>query len=325
MELSENLRALGLNDDESAAYQTLLRTGPTSAADLATSEQIPATRLTRALARLVEVGLAATSGPDGSRYVPVSPQAGLEVLSLRRASELHQARVGALNAYEVFRRTVYSQSTDDLVEVVTGNAIHDRIQQVVNGVQREVRRLDSPPYYSETIANPDELKHLDRGVGYRVVYAQAALERPDYLSENILPSVHAGEQARVLPDVPVKLTIVDHSLALVSLTIDEAEVNRSLLIVRPCSLFSALVGLFELAWRHALPLHSDAGGSPRALAPLERRLLALLAAGAADDTIARTLGVSRRTFFRYLEKLMTRGGAATRFQLAMHASRQGWL
>ena len=32
--------------------------------------------------------------------------------------------------------------------------------------------------------------------------------------------------------------------------------------------------------------------------PIERRLLALLATGAADDTIAHALGISRRTFFR---------------------------
>ena len=60
-------------------------------------------------------------------------------------------------------------------------------------------------------------------------------------------------------------------------------------------------------------------------APIERRLLALLATGAADDTIARTLGISRRTFFRYLERLMNRTGASTRFQLALHAARENWL
>ena len=58
---------------------------------------------------------------------------------------------------------------------------------------------------------------------------------------------------------------------------------------------------------------------------LQRRLLALLATGAADDTIARTLGISRRTFFRYLERLMNRTGASTRFQLALHAARENWL
>src|SRR5690606_36502946 len=106
--------------------------------------------------------------------------------------ELQQARVSALNAYEVFRRTVYAGSTDDIIEVVTGTAIRDRIQQVVGGVQHEIRRFDSPPYYAETIANPDELEHLKRGVVYRVVYSQTALERPGYLTENILPCVQAG-------------------------------------------------------------------------------------------------------------------------------------
>ncbi|MGH3712391.1 MAG: helix-turn-helix domain-containing protein [Micromonosporaceae bacterium] len=325
MELSAQLRVLGLGEDASAAYQELLRSGPATATQLSEARRHPEPAIRRALDQLVEVGLAATTGSNGTRYVPVSPQTGLEVLSLRRASELQQARVAALNAYEVFRRTVYAQSTDDLVEVVTGPAIVDRIQQVEAGVQREIRRLDSPPYYLGPAANPNELEHLSRGVGYRVVYAQASLEVPDYLSENILPSVQAGEQARVLPAVPVKLTLVDQSLALVSLTIEEAEVNRSLLIVRPCSLFSALAGLFEYAWRAALPLHPEPSSAPRAVTPLERRLLALLAAGAGDDTIARTLGVSRRTFFRYLEKLMARAGATTRFQLALHASRQGWL
>lgn len=323
MGLSEQLRVLGLDDDQRAAYQELLHTGPTSVRELGARTGRPESRLRKALDQLVEIGLAATIG-DGARYVPVSPQTGLEALSLRRSSELQQARVVALHAYELFRRTVYAQSTDDLVEVVTGTAIVDRIQQVEAEVQRELRRLDSPPYYRGG-ANPTELEHLSRGIGYRVVYAQTALETPGYLSENILPSVQAGEQARVLPDVPVKLTIVDHSLALVSLTIAQAEVNRSLLIVRPCSLFSALEGLFEYAWRAALPLHSESGGTPRAVSPLERRLLALLAAGAGDDTIARTLGVSRRTFFRYLEKLMHRAGATTRFQLAIHAARKSWL
>jgi len=35
--------------------------------------------------------------------------------------------------------------------------------------------------------------------------------------------------------------------------------------------------------------------------------------------------VSRRTFFRHLEKLMTSAGATSRFQLALYASHNGWL
>jgi DNA-binding CsgD family transcriptional regulator len=248
-------------------------------------------------------------------------------MTLRRESELKQARIEVLNAYDEFRRTVHNESTTHLIEVVTGSAIVERIHQIKGGAQREILAIDSPPYYIGG-PNQEEIEHLKRGISYRVVYSPESVEVPGYLTENILPCVEAGEQARVLPDVPAKLTIIDGSLAFVSMSVRDTDVNRSLLIIRPSSLLTALVGMFELCWRNALPLHASASGQAAEddrLEPIERRLLSLLATGAADDTIARTLGISRRTFFRYLERLMSRTGASTRFQLALHATREGWL
>ncbi|MDQ3406179.1 MAG: LuxR C-terminal-related transcriptional regulator, partial [Actinomycetota bacterium] len=51
----------------------------------------------------------------------------------------------------------------------------------------------------------------------------------------------------------------------------------------------------------------------------------LLAAGANDDSIARQLGVSRRTVFRHLQRLMDHAGSTSRFQLAVHAVRHRWI
>jgi DNA-binding CsgD family transcriptional regulator len=255
----------------------------------------------------------------------VPPDAGLEALTLRRESELKQARIEVLNAYDEFRRTVHNESTTHLIEVVTGTAIVERINQIKGSAQREILAIDSPPYYLGAGPNQMEIEQLNRGVAYRVVYSPESVEVPGYLTENILPCVEAGEQARVLPDVPAKLTIIDGSIAFVSMSVRDTDVNRSLLIIRPSSLLTALIGMFELCWRNALPLHASVGAEDDRLEPIERRLLALLATGAADDTIARTLGISRRTFFRYLERLMNRTGASTRFQLALHAARENWL
>jgi DNA-binding CsgD family transcriptional regulator len=113
--------------------------------------------------------------------------------------------------------------------------------------------------------------------------------------------------------------------ALVSLSAAEADVVRSALLIRPCSLLSALIGLFEMCWRAALPLGFNERRTGRHVQPSERRLLGLLAAGLSDDQVARGLGVSRRTVFRYLENLMTRTGSANRFQLALHAIRNEWI
>ncbi|WP_240522132.1 LuxR C-terminal-related transcriptional regulator [Amycolatopsis vastitatis] len=93
----------------------------------------------------------------------------------------------------------------------------------------------------------------------------------------------------------------------------------------PCGLFDAVAGLFGMCWQVALPLGLADDGSGSPLRPSERRLLGLLAAGLTDDQVARVLGVSRRTMFRYLENLMARTGAANRFQLALHATRNDWI
>jgi DNA-binding CsgD family transcriptional regulator len=315
---------LGLNDDEIKVYQHLLRTGPSSITELGEAVPDRERSIDSTLGGLVRAGLARRSGSDHSRYLPVPPDAGLEAMTLRRESELKQARIEVLNAYDEFRRTVHNESTTHLIEVVTGSAIVERIHQIKGGVQREILAIDSPPYYIGG-PNQEEIDHLRRGVSYRVVYSPESVEVPGYLTENILPCVEAGEQARVLPDVPAKLTIIDGSIAFVSMSARDTDVNRSLLIIRPSSLLSALIGMFELCWRNALPLHASVGAEDDRLEPIERRLLALLATGAADDTIARTLGISRRTFFRYLERLMNRTGASTRFQLALHAARENWL
>jgi sugar-specific transcriptional regulator TrmB/DNA-binding CsgD family transcriptional regulator len=323
-ERADHLRVLGLSDDEIKVYQHLLRTGPSSISEL--DEAVPdrAAALDATLDGLVQAGLARRSGSDHSRFLPVPPDAGLEAMTLRRESELKQARIEVLNAYDEFRRTGHNESTTHLIEVVTGSAIVERIHQIKGGAQREILAIDSPPYYIGG-PNQEEIDHLKRGVAYRVVYSPESVEVPGYLTENILPCVEAGEQARVLPDVPAKLTIIDGLIAYVSMSVRDTDVNRSLLIIRPSSLLTALIGMFELCWRNALPLHASVGTEDDRLEPIERRLLALLATGAADDTIARTLGISRRTFFRYLERLMNRTGASTRFQLALHAARENWL
>jgi DNA-binding CsgD family transcriptional regulator len=59
--------------------------------------------------------------------------------------------------------------------------------------------------------------------------------------------------------------------------------------------------------------------------PIEERMLGLLASGMSDEAIIRTLRISRRTFFRYLERLQARAGVSTRFQLGIYAAREGWV
>lgn len=319
-----HLVTLGLGHDAAETYLALLSLGVSTMDQLAAATGRRTDQIRCCVAELIEVGLAGRAGADRSCVAPVPPGPALDLLTRRREAELAQARIATTTTFEALRRSV-GDAGEHLVEVISGPAVGDRIGQLERSVHKEIRGLDSPPYYADSDPNQAELDNLANGVRYRAVYAKPALERSEYLADNVLPCVKAGEEARTLPDVPVKLLIFDNDCAVVSLSMAEADVGSSALLIRPSSLLSALTGLFEVCWRAALPLGLGEQDHGPFLQPSERRLLGLLAAGLGDEQVARTLGISRRTLFRYLEGLMSRTGAANRFQLALHAKRNGWI
>lgn len=323
-----DLTLLGLTEDAAEIYPLLLIPGSASAPRVAELTGRPVAEVRAAFAALNEAGLVSlVHSADGLTARPVRPGPGLDMLVRRREAELRRARILALEEYETFLRSVGGEPPNHLIEVISGAAVSERIGQLERCAREEIRGLDSPPYYADADANRVELDNLARGVRYRVVYAMAALERPDYLADNVIPAVSGGEEARTLPEVPVKLMVFDEDCAVVSPSVlpHSGVAGESALLVRPSSLLSALSGLFEMCFRAALPFDIRERSAVASLQPHERRLLGLLAAGMGDDQVSRALGVSRRTLFRYLEGLMARTGAANRFQLALHAVRNGWI
>ncbi|WP_328885186.1 LuxR family transcriptional regulator [Streptomyces sp. NBC_00316] len=322
--LGEALRLLGIGHAAGQVYLALLELAPAPLSAIAAAADLDGAELATAYGALVDAGLASAAEESGDVVAPVPPTAGLEILARHRAAEVEESRITVGGAFESFRRQRLAAYNDNLVEVVTGDAIGPRIRHAWASARDQIRQFESPPYFPLAEATDDALATLARGVTQRVVYSQASLEHPGHLKDVIEPCINAGEQARALPSVPVKLVIIDEAYALVSLSIKEADVHNTMLVVQPCGLFSALVALFEQSWQNALPFHGRTT-RPGGLPPSDRRLLWLLAGGASDDIIARELGISRRTLFRRLQVLMAQLGAANRFQMALQAQRSGWL
>ncbi|MEV0779791.1 hypothetical protein [Streptomyces sp. NPDC050428] len=68
--------------------------------------------------------------------------------------------------------------------------------------------FETPPYFAPRTPQLDrQADPLDRGIVSRAVYAATALEEPQALA-HAWRMVELGEQARVLPSVPVKLLVV---------------------------------------------------------------------------------------------------------------------
>lgn len=322
--VGEALRRLGVGAEAIRVYLALLDRAPAPLSEIGPAAGLDGAELTAGYTELVEAGLASAAGESQDMVAPVPPAAGLEILKRHRAAELDASHIAVAGAFDAFRRLRLAEYNDNLVEVVTGEDIGPRMRHAWASAREQIRQFDSPPYFPIATATQEALATLARGVVQRVVYSRESLRHPGYLTGSIEPCAEAGEEARVLPSVPVKLIIIDDAYALVSLSISEADVHNTMLIVQPCGLFSALVALFEQTWRNALPFQGRTP-PPRRLLPADRRLLSLLACGVRDEDIARELGVSRRTLFRRVELLMARLGATTRFQMALQAQRRGWI
>ncbi|MFE9796018.1 hypothetical protein ACFYRL_30280 [Streptomyces goshikiensis] len=91
--------------------------------------------------------------------------------------------------------------------------------------------------------------------------AKSAVQNAAYYTINIQPCIAAGEQVRVLPTIPVKLTIYDQGLAIASMSCVESEVKDHLRLVHPSSLLTALTGLTR--WLISHPVHEPFPGLTR--------------------------------------------------------------
>ncbi|RJL35584.1 TrmB family transcriptional regulator [Bailinhaonella thermotolerans] len=315
------LQALGLTAFQERVYRTLLRFPALPVAELAAQAQGSPSRVRQALARLGELGLLRRAGRG--RYVPVPPDAALYALIHRREAELNDARVAVEELAADFRAGQLLTDPAGLIEVVTGaEEIRRRTLAEHEGVREEILGLDRPPYAWPPDAY-DEVRggaaQLARGVRMRIIYSGEALAMPGRM-EAVRRLAALGEQARMLPELPVKLRIYDRSKALMPLTTAERALE-SLAIVHPSGPLDALFALFEALWATASPI-TPGPAAPGGREDPHEEVIALLAAGLKDETIARHLGVSTRTARRRIAAAMDLLNAATRFQAGVNAARQ---
>lgn len=326
MRSDSGLQALGLTEAEQRVYELLLdRTDVSSLAEIAAVVGISAGLVRRALAALAAMGLVSRSPGPTRRWVPARPDLAVEALIARRQEELERARLTATTGLlERFHRGVQAGGVGELVEVVDGReAFAQRYLQLGGSATTEVMAFDKPPYITETAeCNETELAALRRGVRWRGIYTHAALDRPGRL-QLLHHMGDAGEEARSLKEVPVKLIIVDRRLALIPLELQPGQ-ERAVLI-HASSLLDALVRLFEVLWDRAAPVNfpSKPGRTPESIpddegtqVPAEHDdLAALLVAGLKPEAIARQLKWSPSKVQRRINQLMECLGAETRVQL----------
>ncbi|MGA5317199.1 helix-turn-helix domain-containing protein [Streptomyces pseudogriseolus] len=332
------LEAAGVTGTEETVYRLLVTMGRATAREVADRSGLDPEHTRHVLDALAAKNLVSQSDGLPRHYRPTPPDVALLPRLKRRADALDLARAEATALLESYRETVRRQDLGQLIEVITGaEALRQHLRQIQDGARDEMLWFCKAQYVAmPSGSNRAEYDALARGVRYRVLYEKAFFDDEGAV-DNVAEGVRAGETARAVPHLPLRLAVADRAIAICPLVPggpDGSPEEPTSALVRDSNLLAALVALFERYWEDAVPLDvddtgavtgTDAAGPPDPLGPTDRRILALLVAGVADKAVATQMGLSRRTVQRRIQRLMELAGATTRMQLAWQAARRGWL
>jgi DNA-binding CsgD family transcriptional regulator len=322
-------QAVGVPESEERVYEALVPRRQSTVAELAGDVGLSRDGVAKVLSRLVDRGLVTRLSGRPARFAAVTPDLAAATLIAGWEHDVRRLRAHAQELTDAQRNRAGSGHPAELIEVIEGAAnVRNAFFRVQRSAVQRVRVFDTPPYTApQPDGNPDEYELLEHGtVRYYTLYDRAALAVPGRMTE-IWNGIRHGERARVTGTLPMKLALCDESLALIPVSVSDYRADAAYL-VHPSSLLVALGELFDAIWDRSMALNAaDAVATPDEQAPstADGALLGLLAGGATDESIARTLGWSVRTVHRHIHRIMAEVGAETRFQAGMEAVRRGWV
>lgn len=190
------------------------------------------------------------------------------------------------------------------------------VLDLVSTARREVltTATGGSPWFGGTVTEAARRGAFPPHVRVRLLCTTPA----EHARGGITEAVRQGLRVKVTDRAIEESLLIDRRLALVPSGGDGA---GSLLMVTTPTLITALADAFDPRWEEATPWEMTSARPDE----FEQAILRCLVDGLTDDAVANRLGVSARTVRRYVNVLMARVGARSRFELGFRAAECGWL
>jgi sugar-specific transcriptional regulator TrmB len=256
MATAAQLTRLGLTSYEAKAYLALLRRDSSTAAQAARLANVPRQRIYDVLASLVDKGLASTRPGQVAKYAAVAPELGLErLVSDQREQFADLERQTAALIDELSPAYHAGQKEDNPLEYIEvlrdRRAINERFEELQAGIKREILVFTKPPYATPPQENVEGLE-VTKAHEARSVYELSVFDDPE-TTEGVRRFVEAGEKARFVPDLPLKLVIIDESIVMFGMEDPVAGSSElTIMVVEHPSLAGILKIAFNTVWDQGL-------------------------------------------------------------------------
>jgi sugar-specific transcriptional regulator TrmB len=213
----DRLIRLGLTSYEARAYVSLVRRDSFTAAQIARTAGLPRQRIYDVLASLVEKGLASARPGSVVKYAALAPELALERLVANRRAEMSdlEREAGALIstlAPEFQAGRTHSDPLEFIEVLRDRGAINERFAELQAGVKDEILVFTKPPYATPPQENRAGIK-VSRVHAARSIYELSILDDPA-TAAGVVRFIEAGEEARFVEEVPLKLVIIDEAIVM---------------------------------------------------------------------------------------------------------------
>lgn len=303
---------MALLEDADPTVDTLLRAG-------FEADQVP-----DLLSSLAEMGLVSV---DADRTIDVPPpNTTIPTLAAELESQARDSMAAMHGLTQLYHRvrTPDQEQRLDLTVLSNFDDLSKARHQLAGTAQREaVRACARSSEMDQSLINQAAALTTDSAprVASRLIVDLSFLE-VDGAMEALTAIADHGVEVRLTPQVVCNLAVVDGTIALIDLTNFDPTGFGSVVVRHP-PLVQVIKRLLEKAFQSGLQLPRGHETDVRLLGSRDTRILALLAAGASDSTIARQLAVSHRTVERRVRAILDTLGSTTRFQAGVVAAREG--
>lgn len=324
-----------LSPDAMTVLETVASAGELPSAGLSARCSMSNERVGVAVGELVHAGLISVfRGPTGQPLVRLSADASVRGL-LRNPA--------AANAPRPARRLLEARATLEemhrgereypvgVERLMNAQQIYDTLLEIARTTRKEaISVLAGPPPSPDMLvaSREQDIELVQRPLAVRILYPMEYAGLP-HVARYAQELTEAGAKVRFGDRLPHRLLVFDRRVAVapVDYNSDDRIPGHGAIVVREEILARSLGHLATTMFRRGRPLDEAVArvDKPSGPSPLDQRVLLLMASGLADAGCAQRLGVTDRTFRRYVGSLLTRLGANSRFDAGVKAVEHGWL
>ena len=261
----EKMVRLGISERETRVYLALLEKRELTALEIHQLTNVPRTKVYETIPRMILRGMCIEKKMGrNKKYQAVEPRRVLNNLIKVYESELEEKKklaedIGKM-IYPKYNKGMQTVDSSEYVEIIKGiSSIHERYVSLVRNTRKEFIGFVKPPYAHQhkrqkvNAQESIEFEILKKGVIIRSLYEFPNEEEIETTIDHIKKCIEAGEKARMIEKLPVKMYISDVKYMFMAL--DNPKVTASpltMLVIEHPGFALATRILFNHLWDKAI-------------------------------------------------------------------------